>query len=378
MSSLSRELVFLILQFLDEEKFKETVHKLEQESGFFFNMKYFEDEVHNGNWDEVEKYLSGFTKVDDNRYSMKIFFEIRKQKYLEALDKHDRSKAVEILVKDLKVFATFNEELFKEITQLLTLENFRENEQLSKYGDTKSARAIMLVELKKLIEANPLFRDKLQFPNLKNSRLRTLINQSLNWQHQLCKNPRPNPDIKTLFVDHSCGQPNGARAPSPANNPLLGSLPKAGGFPPLGAHGPFQPTPAPVPTQLAGWMSNPTPVAHAAVSGGGAIGLGAPSMPGALKHPRTPPPNLSVDYPSGDSDHVAKRTRPMGITDEVNLPVNVLSAPFPGHGHSQAYNAPDDLPLPKTVMRTLNQGSSPMSMDFHPVQQSLLLGCLLF
>lgn len=61
--------------------------RLEQESGFFFNMKYFEEEVQNGNWDEVEKYLSGFTKVDDNRYSMKIFFEIRKQKYLEALDK---------------------------------------------------------------------------------------------------------------------------------------------------------------------------------------------------------------------------------------------------------------------------------------------------
>uniref|UniRef100_A0A2P2MWX1 Uncharacterized protein MANES_11G061200 n=1 Tax=Rhizophora mucronata TaxID=61149 RepID=A0A2P2MWX1_RHIMU len=275
MSSLSRELVFLILQFLDEEKFKETVHKLEQESGFFFNMKYFEDEVHNGNWDDVEKYLSGFTKVDDNRYSMKIFFEIRKQKYLEALDKHDRSKAVDILVKDLKVFATFNEELFKEITQLLTLANFRENEQLSKYGDTKSARAIMLVELKKLIEANPLFRDKLQFPSLKNSRLRTLINQSLNWQHQLCKNPRPNPDIKTLFVDHSCGQPNGA-------NPLLGSIPKAGGFPPLGAHGPFQPAPAPVPAPLAGWMSNPSTVTHPAVSGGGAIGLGAPSIPGGI------------------------------------------------------------------------------------------------
>ncbi|CAA0819772.1 Protein TOPLESS, partial [Striga hermonthica] len=27
----------------------------------------------------------------------------------------------------------------------------------------------------------------------------------LNWQHQLCKTPRPNPDIKTFFVDHSCG-----------------------------------------------------------------------------------------------------------------------------------------------------------------------------
>lgn len=51
-------------------------------------MKYFEEKVHAGEWDEVEKYLSGFTKVDDNRYSMKIFFEIRKQKYLEALDKY--------------------------------------------------------------------------------------------------------------------------------------------------------------------------------------------------------------------------------------------------------------------------------------------------
>ncbi|KAL3614485.1 RNA polymerase II associated Paf1 complex subunit Tpr1 [Castilleja foliolosa] len=79
MSSLSRELVFLILQYLDEEKFKETVHKLEQESGFFFNMKYFEEQVQAGEWEEVERYLSGFTKVEDNRYSMKIFFEIRKQ-----------------------------------------------------------------------------------------------------------------------------------------------------------------------------------------------------------------------------------------------------------------------------------------------------------
>lgn len=55
----------------------------------------------------------------------------------------------------------------------------RDNEQLSKYGETKTARAIMLTELKKLIEANPLFRDKLNFPSLKNSRLRTLINQRL-------------------------------------------------------------------------------------------------------------------------------------------------------------------------------------------------------
>ncbi|KAH9559782.1 hypothetical protein CY35_06G073900 [Sphagnum magellanicum] len=364
MSSLSRELVFLILQFLDEEKFKETVHKLEQESGFFFNMKYFEDQVQGGEWEEVERYLSGFTKVDDNRYSMKIFFEIRKQKYLEALDKQDRAKAVDILVKDLKVFSSFNEELYKEITQLLTLENFRENEQLSKYGDTKSARNIMLLELKKLIEANPLFRDKLAFPSLKASRLRTLINQSLNWQHQLCKNPRPNPDIKTLFIDHTCGPPNGARAPLPANNTLVGGLPKGGTFPTLGSHSPFQPTAAPSAGTLAGWMANPNPPApHATVASGPAALSAPPNSAALLKRPRTPPGSAStVDYQTADSEHLMKRTRAGVQPDEVN---------YAGPSHPQTASSPDD--LPKAVARTLNQGSCVMSMDFHPVQQSVLL-----
>lgn len=375
MSSLSRELVFLILQFLDEEKFKETVHKLEQESGFYFNMKHFEESVLNGEWDEVEKYLSGFTKVDDNRYSMKIFFEIRKQKYLEALDKRDRSKAVDILVKDLKVFSNFNEDLFKEITHLLTLENFRENEQLSKYGDTKSARGVMLVELKKLIEANPLFREKLQFPNLKNSRLRTLINQSLNWQHQLCKNPRQNPDIKTLFYDHSCSQPNGARAPSPAP-PLMNMIQKpGGGFPPMGPHGPFQPSAAaPITSSLAGWMANTSnavaPMAHQAMPGavsGAPLGLAIPHTAALLKRPLTPN-NPGVDYHTADSEHVLKRQRPMGISEEVSVPTN-LPVGYPGMGRN-AYSTEE---LPKNVATVLNQGSSVMSMDFHPSQPTVLL-----
>ncbi|GMY06426.1 protein TOPLESS-RELATED PROTEIN 2-like isoform X1 [Fagus crenata] len=362
MSSLSRELVFLILQFLDEEKFKETVHKLEQESGFFFNMKHFEDQVQAGEWDEVERYLCGFTKVEDNRYSMKIFFEIRKQKYLEALDRQDRAKAVEILVKDLKVFASFNEELFKEITQLLTLDNFRQNEQLSKYGDTKSARNIMLIELKKLIEANPLFRDKLVFPSFKSSRLRTLINQSLNWQHQLCKNPRPNPDIKTLFTDHSCSPTSNGGRPPPTNNPLMGPIPKAGAFPPIGAHGPFQPVVSPAPGAIAGWMSSTNPsLPHAAVAAG-SPGLVQPSSAAAfLKHPRTPTGVTSMDYQSADSENLMKRIR-TGQSDEVS---------FSGVMHTPNVCSQDD--LPKVIVRTLNQGSNVMSMDFHPQQQSILL-----
>ncbi|PPD87380.1 hypothetical protein GOBAR_DD15668 [Gossypium barbadense] len=348
MSSLSRELVFLILQFLEEEKFKESVHRLEKESGFFFNMKYFEEKVQAGEWEEVERYLSGFTKVDDNRYSMKIFFEIRKQKYLEALDRQDKAKAVEILVGDLKVFSTFNEELYKEITQLLTLNNFRENEQLSKYGDTKTARSIMLAELKKLIEANPLFRDKLAFPTLKSSRLRTLINQSLNWQHQLCKNPRPNPDIKTLFTDHTCTPPNGPLAPTPVNLPVA-AVAKPAAYTSL------------VSSQ-SGWMAN----ASASSSVQAAV-VTASSIPvpqnqvSVLKRPRTPPsaPGL-VDYQNPDHELLMKRLRPAPSVEEVTYPTP----------RQQAWSLDD---LPRTVALTLHQGSMVTSMDFHPTNHTLLL-----
>ena len=71
-------LIFVIL--LDDS--------LERETGIFFDMKYFEGLALSGNWDEVERYLSGFTKVEDNKFSLKIYFEIRKQKFLEELDKY--------------------------------------------------------------------------------------------------------------------------------------------------------------------------------------------------------------------------------------------------------------------------------------------------
>ncbi|KAL6545007.1 Topless-related protein 3 [Orobanche hederae] len=366
MSSLSRELVFLILQFLEEEKFKESVHKLEQESAFFFNMKYFEEKVHAGEWDEVEKYLYGFTKVDDNRYSMKIFFEIRKQKYLEALDRQDKAKAVEILVSDLKVFSTFNEDLYKEITQLLTLGNFRENEQLSRYGDTKTARSIMLIELKKLIEANPLFREKLVFPTLKSSRLRTLINQSLNWQHQLCKNPRPNPDIKTLFTDHTCTPPNGTLAPGPVSLPTA-AVAKPAAYTSLGAHGPFPPTAAAANANaLAGWMVNASASSSVQAAVVTASSLPVPSnQVSILKRPITPPATLGmVDYQNADHEQLMKRLRPAQSVEEVTYPT----------GRQQASWSLDD--LPRTVAFTLHQGSAVTSLDFHPSHQTLLLvGC---
>ncbi|KAL8496925.1 hypothetical protein ACS0TY_020564 [Phlomoides rotata] len=138
--SFTKDLVFLILQFCDEGNLKRTAHVLEKETGYFFDLKYFEELVLDGNWDEAEKYLSSFTVVEDNKYSTKIYFEIRKQKFLEALDKHEFSVALDILLKDLKVFSQSNKELYKEMAQLMVLDDIRENSSLASYGDTLSAR----------------------------------------------------------------------------------------------------------------------------------------------------------------------------------------------------------------------------------------------
>lgn len=57
------------------------------ECGRRFDMEYFEEMMLSGNWNEAEKYISGFTKIGDNIYSNNIFLLIRKCKFLEALDR---------------------------------------------------------------------------------------------------------------------------------------------------------------------------------------------------------------------------------------------------------------------------------------------------
>lgn len=177
---------------------------VEKDSGIFFNVNFLEEKVIAGEWEELEKYLLGFTTVEDNSFSMKMFFNIRKQKYLEAIDRNDTTSAIEILRKDFKVFSAYDEDINQEMCLLMTLENFRENERFRNYRDAQTSRREMVIDLKKLIEANPVFRGKLVFPSFSAARLSTIVNQSLNLQHSYCQYPRPLPVIETLLTDHVC------------------------------------------------------------------------------------------------------------------------------------------------------------------------------
>lgn len=57
------------------------------------------------------------------------------------------------------------------------------------------------------------------------------------------------------------------------------------------------------------------------------------------------------------------------------MSVNVFPHTSPGQSHADTLHSSED--LPKTVIVSLSQGSAVKSMDFHPMQQTLLLGLLM-
>ncbi|XP_050219850.1 protein TPR3-like [Mercurialis annua] len=175
MGGLDKDIYFLLMQFFEEKGFKEAARTLEHESGIYFNLKYFEEIIQKGNWNEAEKYLSGFTKFNDNMQSTKIFLLIAKNKYFEALaNNNDNSKALEILGNDLK---DFDLDLFGETAQLWSSHVAMEG-ITSKYRNTESSRKKLMDKLRKRIEENPIFRDKLEFPKIQSQRFAHLVAQS--------------------------------------------------------------------------------------------------------------------------------------------------------------------------------------------------------
>lgn len=229
------------------------------------------------------------------------------------------------------MFSESNKELYGDMCQLLTLDDFREHPSLALYGDIISARIRMMKQLKVVIESNPHFKGKVHFPELSKSRLRRLINQSLNWQHIHCANPQPETEIKTLFTDHKC--------PIPEDQSVL---------------------------------QRPRP--------GKAISTVNPDYPQIFS-------NSSII--TGD---IASASTSTAVRDSGNqydgssirdMNEKVLSIAAPSKDQDALSNLSDD--FPKAVERVLTIGNPPMTsnspavnyspttMDFHPVQQTLLI-----
>ncbi|WOL13224.1 protein TPR2-like [Canna indica] len=130
----------------------------------------------------------------------------------------------------------------------------------------------------------------------------------------------------------------------------------------MGAHNPFQSVVSPPASAIAGWMTNANPaLPHAAVAPGPSGLVQPPNAAAFLNHPRLPTSAPGIDYHTADSEHLMKRMR-TGQADEVS---------FSGATHQRNIYSQDD--IPKTVVRSLSQGSNVMSLDFHPMHHTILL-----
>ncbi|KAI4316334.1 hypothetical protein L6164_024322 [Bauhinia variegata] len=172
-SFIKTQLLILILQFLEEENFHESLHLLEEESNIYFNMKYFGDTIIKGEWEKAENYLCAFTTLDDNLLSRKMIFKIRQHKYFEALCRNEVAEATAILQKELTVFLACQDENCELLSEILSSK--WNDDKLSWYVNTAHARTNLQDDLKKLIEQNPIFQDKLVFPILNNSGLLSIM-----------------------------------------------------------------------------------------------------------------------------------------------------------------------------------------------------------
>ncbi|KAK1560018.1 hypothetical protein Q3G72_021226 [Acer saccharum] len=125
---------------LHKQKYFEALDRLELETKVYFDMDYVVECMINRKWDCAEKYLSAFTKMDDNRYSMDVFSRIQKQKHFEALDRQEKHPS--------------NPEKGHECDATI---------------------------IKMLLEENPILQEKLKFPSIDKSRLKKLIKQAMDW-----------------------------------------------------------------------------------------------------------------------------------------------------------------------------------------------------
>ncbi|EXB67287.1 Topless-related protein 4 [Morus notabilis] len=355
---------------------EEAPQNLEKNYEVLFDEKHFEACVTNGEWDKVEKYLSGFVKIDQESMSVLVFFEIRKQKYFEALERKDFPNAMDILKKDLKFFARYDQDLFKELTMLLTLDDFRENGKLSTYGNAESARAGLLRTLKQKSANYASLCRKPEFCNSDNSKQTTPVNQSYG------NNPMANPLVG----------PGGSYVPPPASpvmpmmqtqysnliasafstaNPLAGfnttiPAPASLMMPMMSMQNTY--LIASVPVSIPNLSSNPTfpALAFPKIRVGG-------FMPGPSSVPHkavtAQPSNLNAPAIEVDNRIAVrgpphKRRRLAGTVEKVD---------------SSAVNVSPEMyhdALPQTTITTIvefYQGSQVQSLDFHPLQQTLLL-----
>jgi WD40 repeat protein len=184
------------------------LYRLESSSGYYFDIAYAKELFVASDFETLKKYLRGFLSVDHGSDHQIILFDILKEYFFESIHRKEHGIALTLLKEDFAFIKS--EPIYKSLKQILVkgikqdLDKIDDN--LKSWRDTSKYREALWNQK---IEKGLLrvLADQIRPINVPEGRLKTLLNQSLNYQHSLCKlkSDAPQNYIWTLFEDHRCG-----------------------------------------------------------------------------------------------------------------------------------------------------------------------------
>eukprot|EP01119_Soliformovum_irregulare_P013570 TRINITY_DN3627_c0_g2_i1.p1 TRINITY_DN3627_c0_g2~~TRINITY_DN3627_c0_g2_i1.p1 ORF type:complete len:1072 (+),score=339.67 TRINITY_DN3627_c0_g2_i1:76-3291(+) len=197
---LQTELYFLLHQFLKENNLDDVAHKLESQTQIFLDITHAQQLVLDGKFDDALHYLITFLP---EKLVNEIRFQLTEAKYYEALVRNDHQAALTIFRNDLVPLIKHIKSIYKKLVNLLGTD-------VAGVTDQQKVREHAWDRIKKELEANEELRAKLALPNIKEGRLRHIVNQSLNFQRKSCKecSSKMVPVRRTLFHDHTDQDPH--------------------------------------------------------------------------------------------------------------------------------------------------------------------------
>ncbi|PRP73573.1 hypothetical protein PROFUN_02582 [Planoprotostelium fungivorum] len=116
-------LLFMIMDFLKSIGFDQSLHRLESESGIYFDSEYVRENLELGEWDKVMTYVRSFIEWNASKDGDFILFELGRQRLIEAFVRNDRREASRILMQDLSGLQTSSEKHYVELTRVIQLDN---------------------------------------------------------------------------------------------------------------------------------------------------------------------------------------------------------------------------------------------------------------
>ncbi|KAJ3698217.1 hypothetical protein LUZ61_001922 [Rhynchospora tenuis] len=319
----------------------ENVHYLfvERDSQVYFNLEYFEELIHAAEWAKAEWYLRGFfTKLQDNKYGLKMLFEIYKQKYFEALYRNEKDVALDILRREFRSIITADQDVYKELTLLFKLEDFRQHPQLMGWNNPQNARAALCTKMRDLVLRCPVLEDKLHFPTIPPSRLSTLVTQNPHWGRYLHERAMSNAVMTTIVED--CNHSELMPPPLSMSASVV-----------LRQEQNIMPLPSSLPTVLTRSAAGPSR---------------------SVLDVRASPQRAIMCQDSHSSDLMvpAKRLCASGPSISAEESTRQIHVQISTDGLQTSYTKE----LPTTLVMALLVGSSVASIDFNPIEQTMLLG----